>query len=874
MNHQIKFKPIRSNFIPRQHPWSWRRRAGISHAVTLTWFVAITCTQVASFAEPPPMPPETARVRVSQTNMSDIGQLLFSKPLEGTYLKRGTHQDRINYRQGEHIQPRLAPDGRRILWHSTQGGRIGIWLYNLDEKTSTRVCDGEHGAWSSNGDSILLARNGLIVERNLESGTEQVRSPANFLACAFPGYVTDDQISFVLQESPNDSLYLLDRNGHAQLLVQAEINSAPQAGPNGNFIAYQHGPHIWLVNLNTQHRRQLTVAAGIQNWPIWSLDGKSLAYCQGPQLGPWDIHHISIDAPRQIRQIQRDVWPGADWNGTGIPDSHIEDPQPDDPGQMSAAAATIQTAWITVAPHEQRGSIHVRAQGDDCSETSIIISGSDAHAVAWQIEDAPIAPIITPIHAEGAADDPPALSVQVSPHRPCIALQSSTTKQTFTISTNLQFIVVPDRFANDVIVSPDNHSTAILPLPWNPVVLGLMPGGQRAVMLITPSPNQHVTAIVDDGRCSGLRVDGANQTVYVCMLSAEQFWGQPSVTPDEQTSEPHLDWSIPFAGRWRVSLSGKSNHSLTITEKQAARLQPVSGFTSNVKTALIYLSGRSWNTPLDVFTPDDMLRDTLGIDAASRLLEIDQITGYRTTKDGVPLHQLLLPTGSRYRAGRVGSNIQGPWGLPWRRALSKGLDFSPILEFLGGGDYGGIVMSDSPGVRGAVDHLTADLVHLLVGLDQRREEYKNFVSQIATRCRLESEDNPDSDPLCEEILADIAKLESSTIETKITGIVQIEEQVKQLHPLLGTAEALGKTEQFVTFCQFILDTMSQRQEILKQYRLFLKNLSDHCGSLVVTNPSLKPFVNRLRQEAHRALGNRYYLEGDWRGEIPLSVPQQ
>ena len=68
---------------------------------------------------------------------------------------------------------------------------------------------------------------------------------------------------------------------------------------------------------------------------------------------------------------------------------------------------------------------------------------------------------------------------------------------------------------------------------------------------------------------------------------------------------------------------------------------------------MAYLYGRSGGTPLDVLTPEDLLRDALGMQSSERALDAEGITGSRTTQDRLPLHELLLPSTSDYQ-GRAG----------------------------------------------------------------------------------------------------------------------------------------------------------------------------------------------------------------------------
>jgi hypothetical protein len=49
-------------------------------------------------------------------------------------------------------------------------------------------------------------------------------------------------------------------------------------------------------------------------------------------------------------------------------------------------------------------------------------------------------------------------------------------------------------------------------------------------------------------------------------------------------------------------------------------------------------------------------------------------------------------------------------------------------------------------------------------------------------------------------------------------------------------------------------------------------LSGAAGIGCAERPELRPAAVRLRQLAHGVLRNRYYFEGDWRGELQQEPP--
>ena len=108
---------------------------------------------------------------------AEVGYLLYSRPGMGVVLQSGSARDRILYCQGEHVAPRLSPDATRVLFNSSEGGTIGVWLASLDGSERQRICDGAQAAWSPDGAGIVFQRDGVVVERNLTTGEGRRVSP-------------------------------------------------------------------------------------------------------------------------------------------------------------------------------------------------------------------------------------------------------------------------------------------------------------------------------------------------------------------------------------------------------------------------------------------------------------------------------------------------------------------------------------------------------------------------------------------------------------------------------------------------------------------------------------------------------------------------
>jgi hypothetical protein len=76
-------------------------------------------------------------------------------------------------------------------------------------------------------------------------------------------------------------------------------------------------------------------------------------------------------------------------------------------------------------------------------------------------------------------------------------------------------------------------------------------------------------------------------------------------------------------------------------------------------------------------------------------------------------------------------------------------------------------------------------------------------------------------------------------------------------------------EEFIEFSRRCRRFLAERQRILSEYRTWVKNTRDGAAKLIITHPESQATADELRRKTHAILRNRYYLEGDWRGETPL-----
>ncbi|MEP6990581.1 MAG: hypothetical protein ABJA80_06575, partial [bacterium] len=196
---------------------------------------------------------------------------------------------------GPYMNPRLSPDGRRLLLQGTSPQGSDIWLHDLDAGTSTRLTNSGSAVspgWS--GDSRR------VFYLSLGKGAAEVMSmPADGSAPAatlFPSpeilvseATTPDGRTLVFQRQIGDvwSIWQADLAGDraTRPVVREEFdNFMPALSPDGRWLAYvstSSGAHEIYVRPYPGPGSPVQVSEGGGTEPVWSRDGHRLLYRSG-----------------------------------------------------------------------------------------------------------------------------------------------------------------------------------------------------------------------------------------------------------------------------------------------------------------------------------------------------------------------------------------------------------------------------------------------------------------------------------------------------------------------------------------------------------------------------------------------------------------
>ena len=214
------------------------------------------------------------------------------------WVTRGGESTPIGTVRREYGQPKISPDGKRILATVGPVSRADLWSYDVDRDTWSRLTtEGRNtsGVWSPDGTQIAFAstRNGgndLYIMAS-DAGTPAKRITAR-RAWDFPtSWSSNGRIAVVEQyRSTFNDIYVVAPQPNAvpvPFLNTQSDEQDPAFSPDGHWIAYRSNEsgrdEIYVQSFpQPGQRRQLSTNGG--EHPVWRRDGAELFYRSGAKM--------------------------------------------------------------------------------------------------------------------------------------------------------------------------------------------------------------------------------------------------------------------------------------------------------------------------------------------------------------------------------------------------------------------------------------------------------------------------------------------------------------------------------------------------------------------------------------------------------------
>jgi len=330
----------------------------------------------------PPLAPTISRPRFSQVSGPLEGKITFNSNRNGNVdvfvmNPDGSGVTQVTTNPLDELLPLFSPDGTQIVF-----GRCSsicdIVVINADGSGERTILnDGFPGAWSPDGNRIVLGRNdGLYVINADGSGLVRVLDP---------DFVTDwspdgRQVMIVSRRDGDLELYPtnLDGSGVTQLTHNTcDDNAGNGWSPDGTRIAFYNNcdgdNEIFVMNADGSGVTQLTQNEFDDGGAAWSPDGTQLAF-QSSRAGDTQIFVMNADgsnvtqltsgppgvtnfAPHWIRQLalSNDAFADATVISTlpfsdrvNISAASMEGGEP--PSSCSGSSSSQRTVWYSFTP--------------------------------------------------------------------------------------------------------------------------------------------------------------------------------------------------------------------------------------------------------------------------------------------------------------------------------------------------------------------------------------------------------------------------------------------------------------------------------------------------------------------------------------------
>jgi hypothetical protein len=230
-----------------------------------------------------------------------------------------------------------------------------------------------------------------------------------------------------------------------------------------------------------------------------------------------------------------------------------------------------------------------------------------------------------------------------------LEIDTSTSVKDVTFKFGLQHAIIPSFGADDLIYHPgEDTSTDRISIPAENILIGLNKGpeGENSEVVFTWPTKQGVRlkkqTAKDSAYFSELQIDSGGEPIFLAAMSAPGIWHREKLTAEFLEKDKTIEWKPPFMAKWQTQLvEGNEKTTYAFRHAKGTVWRGVAGsynypvwfegdkanFSLSKKVppkgeAVIYfLEGE--DTPSEVLTPVDVLKETLGRPMAAKILDVE-----------------------------------------------------------------------------------------------------------------------------------------------------------------------------------------------------------------------------------------------------------
>jgi hypothetical protein len=213
----------------------------------------------------------------------------------------------------------------------------------------------------------------------------------------------------------------------------------------------------------------------------------------------------------------------------------------------------------------------------------------------------------------------------------------------------IRYGVVPDFISDDLILDPREYpSLKALHIPSGNLFVGLLEGKNDMLAVTWPAGKQRVRLVLDRTQreprlIESFDIENDGKSVFLAPLSAPGIWHEEVLKASYLEKDISIGWKRPFPAKWITQLlEDRVETTFTFRESRPERFwrgvvgsYPYPVWFKDGTTfyrlgkkippkgeSLIYFLERK-GTPASVSTPVDIMKDTLGWQACSAVLDLE-----------------------------------------------------------------------------------------------------------------------------------------------------------------------------------------------------------------------------------------------------------
>ena len=367
------------------------------------------------------------------------------------------------------------------------------------------------------------------------------------------------------------------------------------------------------------------------------------------------------------------------------------------------------------------------------------------------------------------------------------------------IQAEVFYTIVPNYFGDDVVFSGDSWQGDTVLLPVEKYFLNALGNGDALMMCIWQSPGQDASLYFAQDK--GKRAIHAaeiqcqpDQKIWIALLENANIWYAWNSLGDTPA------WTPPFPSPWRVNRLKKGVQAISqpFTEAFLPSLHQ--------EPFLIYTFDRDRTTPLTIFCPIDIMKNTLGVGPCQYILNAEVLAA----EDHPPpdlVTEWVERQFERNRESRSQEQIQDQF-----KAMSA----------------------------------------LMTQSQERLRQYQDFARELQALCSKEMQDWPESSGVIQGLLDTLGGIEQSIAmeQDSMKHSEPVDRLAEKIIGLIGQKNAYPACQ---ILCTSIRALAAEGNSALSKCRMKTRWLRQQCIMAAADHPPLVDFLNEIRKRAEQWL---------------------